>query len=86
MTLAHRTRKIIRSAAAAPAGDILASDPKNVAIGEKEKEYDGNLERKEKRKKPITARIKRPLKLPSRNEDEEYADEELELSPRRRRR
>ena len=57
------------------AGDILASDPKNVANGEKQKEDDGKSESK-KRKRAIAARINRPLKFTSRNKDKEDKDKE----------
>ena len=45
------TQKLTRSMAAAPAKDILASDPESVASGEKEKEDDGNSESKKREKK-----------------------------------
>ena len=56
-------------AEAATAEDILESEPKSIARSKKEKEDDENLEIK-KRKKAIAEWIGRPLKPPSRNEDE----------------
>ena len=64
---------------AATVKDILESDPKTVASGEKEKEDDKNLESKE-RDKSIAEWIGRPFKLPSRNEDEEDYDKEEGVS------
>ena len=79
MTLAHRTRKGTRAEAEASlARDILASNPKIVTSGEKEKEVDGNLKIK-KCEKSITAWINRPLKSPSHNKDEEYEDGEEDV-------
>ena len=81
MTLAHRTRKGKRAVAvAAPAGDILESDPKRVAISKKEKEDDGNTESM-KHDKAIVSCISQPLKLPLNNYDKEYEDEEEQGSP-----
>ena len=60
------------------AEDILDSDPKSVASGEKEKEDDENLESK-KREKAIVEWIGRPLKPPWGNKDEdEDEDEDIE--------
>ena len=56
-------------AEAATAEDILESELKSIARSKKEKEDDENLEIK-KRKKAIAEWIGRPLKPPSRNEDE----------------
>ena len=64
------TRKGTRAAAAAATAKyILESDSGTIASGKKEKEDDENLEIK-KRKKAIAEWIGRPLKPPSRNEDE----------------
>ena len=69
------TRKGARAAAvAATAKYILQYDPEIIARGEIEKEDDENLESK-KREKAITEWIGRPLKLPSRNKEEEDEDE-----------
>ena len=63
---------------AATARDILESDPKSVASGKKEKEYDKNLESK-KRDKSIAEWIGWPFKLPSHNKDKEEEDEEEDV-------
>ena len=82
MTLAHQTQKGNKAATAASLGrDILESDPESVASGKREKEDDVNLESNQKREKSSAARIGRPLKFPSRNEDGDYEDEEEESSP-----
>ena len=47
----------------------------------KEKKGDGNLESNQECKKAIAERIGRPLKYPSRNEEEEYEDKDKERSP-----
>ena len=74
-----RTQKGARAAvAAATADDILESAPKSVASGRKEKEEDGNLESK-KRKKAITEWIGRPLKPPLHSKDKEDEDEEEDV-------
>ena len=69
------TQKITRVAAATTAEDILESDPKTVASGEKEKQDDKNLQSKHC-DKTIAEWIGQPFKPPLRNEDEEDEDKE----------
>ena len=69
MTLTRKGARL----AAATAKDILESDRKTVASGEKGKEDEESLERK-KRDKTIAEWIDRLFKPPLRNEDEEDED------------
>ena len=75
MTLAHKTQKGTRAAAALD-GDILYSDPECVASGKNKEEDDGYLESKKKRDKAIAEKTIRTLELTSSNKDKGYDSKE----------